>query len=262
MAKIIEFSSRPGASADFYNWISDSSNIAGTFLEGCTFDRVGYSDSGPYFDMITITKTSPVYQVFVIQSSGNYYNCGQQLKAVAYILSTDTSKALKWASDGNICWCTVNGLALCKNALFIRMYYTTDTYNSGEIPGANCYTCMLTVDEKGNFVFVRTIEDLTKFAGSNSSKHTIPPESNEFYMSTYDSEQIYTKPNVWVQQDVTSIYRAAIALSDGTTRLVPDLFISDMTQTATADYGQNYLYSVEIKRIRYLTNGVWYVKDE
>lgn len=260
MAKIVEFSSRPGGSVAFYEWISNPDNIAGTFLEGCTFDRIEYSQNAPYLDMIFINKARPATQSFIIQCSGSGCDTNWTRYAVAYILASDTSKALKWASDGDICWCTVNGIALCKNGMFIRMYYTVDTSGGSEIPGANCYTCLLTVDDNGNFIFARTTEDLAAL-GSIPTR-TLPPASKDFYLSSFNSEQIYVKPNTWVQEDVTSIYRASVANTEGIISAVPNLFIADMTQTATADYAQSYLYSVELNRIKYLTNGIWYVKDE
>lgn len=244
-----EYNSVTGLSA-FTTWAQARALEPGNFLSGAIIDKTTDGD----FDTVTIAKGGDVFYLRVQNASIRY----SQYSTLVGWIDPDSSGSKPQTFEpynggsAGYRWIALKNAYLCKNGIIFRFIYRTRSNDYGG--GTNYYSnAVLTLDEKNKLVFGRVEPQLGQ--GSDS-----PTQPNSFYVSNKESIATYFKPTPWAQQVHTNIHQVNLSKEDGSPVKVPNLFVADATQCTTSNYTD--VYTTALGGVVYMTNGVWYVKDE
>lgn len=150
--------------------------------------------------------------------------------------------------------CAIQNAWLCKNGLIVSTFWTGGRASAAE-NGAGT-TLLITKDLDDNLVLAYT----DPYLGQTSGGQPVLP--NQFYTLTRSQSKLLYKPEPWtpLNRFYTNIHAVSVINPSGEPVALRDFLVSSVTQTPTANYSTVY-YSF-INGTAYITNGIWYVKDE
>lgn len=133
----------------------------------------------------------------------------------------------------------------CKNGVIFQMNWN-DSGNSklGAI-------CALTIDEAGNLVLLNVDStQLTENSGVFSG----------FKICAINSYLITVNTDVVTTDYLTALAGLAVAFPGNIIKKCDNAFFAYESQSASSDY--TGLYTLSLNQVSYISNGVWYFKDE
>lgn len=139
----------------------------------------------------------------------------------------------------------LNAFYFCKNGVIFQMNWN-DGGNSklGAI-------CALTIDEAGNLVLLNVDStQLTENSGVFSA----------FKICAINSYLIKINTDVVTTDYLTALAGLAVAFTGDIVKKCDNAFFAYESQAATSNY--TGLYTLSLNQHAYISNGVWYIKDE
>ena len=234
----------------FYNWLLE--NVDGTFLKNAQFD---YTTGAPW-DELMISVGGAVFHLCLSKGNAERYEAIN--KDIAWIDPKTSGKVLSFqpynASSCGYRWISLNSAYLCKNGLILHAYYRIRTYDY-TVYATTRNILVLSTDEDGKLI----MGFIDPSPGTNNGSGTESPPSG-FYVCSKDSIAVKYNANPWNQQGFTNIHQVALLTGTGETEKSTNLFVADATQCITYNY--TGVYTVALGGVVYMTNGIWYVKDE
>lgn len=231
-------------------WLENAKD--GTFLEDATFEVTDLYVSGGY--NINELAISIGQDDARIRASKTAFS-GSISFDIALLTPYDSNCALLYShSQNSIGISTIAGAWLCKNGLIISTFTTGGGATASENDTRT--TVLLTTDPDGNLVLAYTDPQ----PGQVRNASAIPPE--QFYIATRSNTKLLYKAEPWVPASrfYTNIHSASVINPSGEPVTLGNLFVSSVAQTPTTDYST--VYYTTLNGVAYMTNGIWYLKDE
>ena len=211
----------------------------GTFLDNATVSANDSSSSAS----LTITLGTGS---FVLNTGSGL---SQNMFIYTQLKNGNTSVAdYGYYPNASSSYLKLSAMYFCKNGIIFKIEwkYNGDQYGS---------ILALTANEDGELAVMAVYcegNNLNMVTGAFTAFYCTSPSS---YMSRINT-------GASIQDHYTAISGIAVAskVSDGTVQILPNAFYAYETQARTSNYSE--LYTIMLNGIAYISNGVWYIKDE
>ena len=205
--------------------------------------------SGSFLGSATISGDSTSLTIMLgtisfVLNCGTGISQGSQHVYCALKSGTTVKKSFIFSPNVNGAYFKLSGFYFCKNGIIFNVAWEYLSAEHGTI-------CALTVNESGDLVIMAV--DSTRLSEDTGAFTAFDICSSESYTTKINT-------NVVTTDYLTALAGLAVAFTGNIIKKCDNAFFAYESQAATSNY--TGLYTLSLNQVAYISNGVWYIKDE